>query len=90
MPVLSAQTERGIAVTSRLGCDLDSQLCGTRDGALDVFDRGGDRDSYRCVGQALVEGIDIGTPVGGALSISWDPGGFEAVIDGGALVEGRG
>lgn len=51
---------------------------------------GRDRDGYWRVGQALVERVDVGTPVGGALSIGWDAGRFEAVVDGGTLVEWRG
>lgn len=54
---------------------------------MNVFDGGGDGNGYRRVWQALIEGIDVGAPIGGPLGIGWDAGGFEAVVDGGTLVK---
>ena len=61
--VLSAEAERGIAVSSRLGRHLDAELLAADHRLLDLLNGPGHRDGDWRVGHADVEGSRIAIPV---------------------------
>lgn len=70
--ILSTEPEGSIAVTSRLGRNLDGQGFGAKDRLLDVLNGGWDGDGNREIRKTNVERSAIALPVGRTFSVDGD------------------